>query len=109
MQIHELDPFIGDISEDTLLAIDDGVETCKIPASELLKTVLVLSIDSFNSLPKTVSNTAITDSMVCIKAELGTPAAQTSDWTVNTSNGSLEISGTISGSTTAKLYLISER
>ena len=33
MQIHELDPFIGEVSDDTVIAIDDGIETCKVPAS----------------------------------------------------------------------------
>lgn len=35
MQIHELDDFIGAISDDTLLAIDDGTETTKVPATAL--------------------------------------------------------------------------
>ena len=67
--------------------------------------VLVLSVASFSSLPQTVYDTRITSNMVCIKAELGTPSAQTGDWTVTTTNGSVTISGSISGSTTATLYL----
>ena len=67
--------------------------------------VLVLTVASFSSLPQTVSDSRITDDMVCLKAELGTPSAQTGDWTVTTSAGSLTISGSISGSTTATLYL----
>lgn len=35
MQIHEMDPFIGELSDDTVLAIDDGTETMKIPANSL--------------------------------------------------------------------------
>ena len=137
MQIHELDPFVGDLDE-AVLALDDGVETCKIPATQLgiteemtmaeaiagtsedarvitpnvlhdFATVLVLDVASFSSLPNTVSDENIKASMVCIKAELGTPSVQTSDWTVETSDGSLQISGSISGSTTAKLYLLNER
>lgn len=67
--------------------------------------VLVISVASFSSLPQTVSNASITADHVCLKAELGTPSAQTGDWTITTSAGSLTISGSISGSTTAKLYL----
>lgn len=67
--------------------------------------VLVIDVASFSSLPQTVSNSAITANHVCVKAELGTPSAQTGDWTVTTSAGSLTLSGLISGSTTAKLYL----
>lgn len=35
MQIHELESFIGTTSESTYLAIDDGTETNKIPATDL--------------------------------------------------------------------------
>ena len=35
MQIHELETFIGTTSESTYLAIDDGTETNKIPATDL--------------------------------------------------------------------------
>lgn len=67
--------------------------------------VSVVSVASFSSLPQTVTNASITADHVCLKAELGTPSAQTGDWTVTTSAGSLTLSGSISGSTTAKLYL----
>ena len=67
--------------------------------------IVVLSVESFSSLPQTISNAIITADMICLKAELGTPAAQTGNWTVTTASGSLTIAGTISGSTTATLYL----
>lgn len=67
--------------------------------------IVVVSVESFSSLPQTISNAIITADMICLKAELGTPAAQTGNWTVTTANGSLTIAGTISGSTTATLYL----
>ena len=78
---------------------------------EAITNVLVLDVPSFSSLPKTVTNANITSDMVVLKAELGTPSAQTADWTVTTSNGSLQITGTsaISGSTTLKLYLMKSR
>jgi hypothetical protein len=47
--------------------------------------------------------------MVCVNAVLGTPSAMGSDWTVNTSNGSAVISGTINSSTTLKIYLARRR
>lgn len=71
--------------------------------------VLKLDVASFSSLPQTISNANIESDMVCIHSELGTPSAQVSDWTVTTSNGSLVISGSISGSTTLTLYLIKSR
>lgn len=139
MQIHELNTYAGTPGEGDWLAIDNGEETNKVEANKLgvttpmteeeitsgtstsprvitpavaatLKT-LVLDVPSFSSLPKTVTNSKITSDMVVLKAELGTPSAQTSDWTVTTSNGSLQITGTnaISGSTTLKLYLMKSR
>ena len=124
MQIHALNQFIGSPTDNDVLAIDDGTETTKVQwskiksAAELIaeaaaekREILVLSISSFSSLPKTVTNSNITDDMVVVNSELGTPSAQTADWTVTTSNGSLHITGTnaISGSTTAKLYLARSR
>lgn len=111
MQIHELNTFQGTPGVADYLPIDTGQETCKIPASAIseLSNVLVLSVASFSSLPKTVNDANITSDMVVLKAELGTPSAQTSDWEVATSNGSLAITGTISGSTTLKLYLAKSR
>lgn len=80
-------------------------------AVEAITNVLVISVSSFSSLPKTVTNSNITSDMVVLKAELGTPSAQIADWDVTTSNGSLQITGTsaISGSTTLKLYLAKSR
>ena len=86
--------------------------TAELWAEVTKMAVLVVSIPSFRSLPQTVTNSNITSDMVCIKAEIGTPAAQTSDWTVNTSNGSLTISGSINssiGSGEVKLYLAKSR
>lgn len=71
--------------------------------------VLVIDVASFSSLPKTVTNSAITSDLVVVNSELGNPSAQTGDWTITTSSGSLTIAGTISGSTTLKLYLMKER
>lgn len=76
-------------------------------ADTKLAKVLVISIGSFSTLPKTISDERITSDMVVLNYELGTPASQTADWTVTTANGSLTVSGTnaIDGSTTLKLYL----
>lgn len=67
--------------------------------------VLVIDCGTISSLPKTINNSKISASHVCIKSELGDFTVQQSDWVVTTSDGSLSIFGTISGSTTLKLYL----
>lgn len=71
--------------------------------------VLVIDCGTVSSLPKTVTDANIEDDMVVLNSEIGTPPAQTGDWTVTTSAGSLTVSGTISGSTTLKLYLMKSR
>lgn len=71
--------------------------------------VLVLDIPTVSSLPITISDNRITDDLVVLKEELGTPLAQLGDWEVTTELGTLTISGTISGSTTIKLYLMKQR
>lgn len=43
--------------------------------------------------------------MVVIDSTLGTPSAQTGDWTVTTAANSVTIAGSISGSTTLTLVL----
>ena len=70
---------------------------------------LVITKAAFSSLPQTITDSRITSDMVVINSVLGTPSAQTGDWTVETSNGSLTVSGTISGSTTLTLYLINQQ
>ena len=161
MQIHELNSFVGTPSATDYLAIDDGNETSKVPATALgvstqmtqaeaeagtvtdprvitpavfknsvdavasavaeaaaetaVETiagtfkVLFVSVASFSSLPKVITNENITEDMVVVNSVLGTPSAQTSDWTVTTANGSVTVTGDISGSTTLTLYLMKSR
>ena len=71
--------------------------------------VLVVSCGTISTLPSTINDDDITEDMVVVNQTLGNPAAQTGDWTVSTSNGSLTISGSISGSTTLTLYLSKSR
>ena len=149
MQIHELNTFSGTPSATDYLAIDDGSETAKVPATSLgvstqmtqaeaeagtvtdprvvspavfkssvdalaetvaeTREVLVIEFSSFSSLPQSKSNSNITSDMVVINSVLGTPSAQTGDWTVTTSDGSVSVSGDISGSTTLTLFLMKSR
>lgn len=69
------------------------------------KQELVFNISSFSSLPKTINNSAITSQHIVSWVTLGNPEAQTDSWTVTTTNGSMTISGQISGSTTMNIAL----
>ena len=68
---------------------------------------LYVDMGTISSLPKTKAAEGVRTDMVCAEAFLGTPSAQTSDWTVNTDTaGRITISGSISGSTTLKLLMV---
>ena len=66
---------------------------------------LWVNMSTVSSLPVTLNNAKITSDMICSAYVLGTPSAQTGDWTITTANGSVTVSGTISGSTTLMLLL----
>lgn len=108
--INTIETNIGDITQldttdksSTVAAINELVD--RVDRGE----VLVVSVASFNSLPQTISNPLVESDMVVVNSVLGTPSAQTDDWTVATLNGSFTISGIISGSTTLTLYLAKSR
>ena len=78
---------------------------CSADSSGGILPVLKVSKSSVSSLPTIITNSAITSDMEVINCVLSNPSAQTGDWTVTTSNGSLTISGSISGTTNITLYL----
>ena len=71
--------------------------------------MLEINVSSFSALPQTITNADIEDDMKVANSVLSNTSAQTGDWTVTTSSGSLTISGSISGTTTATLYLMKSR
>lgn len=128
MQIHELNSFSGNPGATDYMVIDDGTETTKLPGNTWMReaeadakyqtpaqadakyatitdSILKVSKSSVSSLSTTITNAKITSSMEVVHSVLSNPAAQTGDWTVTTSNGSLSIAGTISGTTDITLYL----
>jgi hypothetical protein len=89
------------------LSTEDYTTAEKTKLSGIVKALWV-NMGTISSLPVTKSASGVQSDMVCAKAELGTPSAQTSDWTVTTSSGSVTVSGSISGSTTLKMLLVQE-
>ena len=67
--------------------------------------VIVVSKSSVSSLSTTITDANITSKHVVVASTLSNPSAQTGDWTVTTSNGSLSIAGSISGTTDITLVL----
>lgn len=96
---------VGDV-----LTVGTNIELAdKITAQIEKSHVLLVNVNSFSALPQTVSNSEITSDMVLVNSVLSNPSAQTGDWTVTTTNGSLTVTGTISGTTTLTLYLMKSR
>lgn len=67
--------------------------------------VIVVSKTGVSSLSTTITDANITSKHIVVASTLSNPAAQTGDWTVTTSNGSLSIAGSISGTTDITLVL----
>ena len=113
-------PNVGVSTQMTLEEAEAGTETApRVITPAVLNSfveskvdvmpTLVIEVASFSSLPQTVTNESITSDMVVVNSVLGTPSAQTGDWTVTTADGSATIAGSISGSTTLTLYFMKSR
>lgn len=66
---------------------------------------LTFTLTDVDYLPQVLSNNKITVDHEPFRLELSNPNAQKGDWTVGTSAGSVEISGSISGTTDITVYL----
>ena len=109
-------PSVGVSTQMTLEEAETGTETApRVITPAVLnsfvseQSVLVIEISAFTALPQIVTNENITDDMVAVNSVLGTPSAQAGDWTVTTSNGSVTVTGSISGETSLTLYLMKSR
>ena len=77
-----------------------------VPAGSAMGGAIVADMGTIDSLPVTKAVAGVTAGAVCIMQELGTPGAQTSAWTVTTEDGTVTVSGTITGETTLALTFI---
>lgn len=76
--------------------------------AETVSNAVRVNMGTISSLPITKTAIGVNSNMAIAQAVLGTPSAQTGDWTVNTATNSVTVSGTISGSTTLSLLLVPE-
>ena len=88
-----------------LLSAADKIKLDSIITSNANSPIIAVETSSFSSLPVTITSDKITENHYLVESTLSNPSAQTGDWTVTTANGSMTISGTISGSTTAQIIL----
>jgi hypothetical protein len=101
--------FVIGIVDNSELGTDVSTQIQTIASQVAKCETLVVNVPSFSALPQTIANSNIDDDMVVVNSVLSNSSAQNGDWTVTTSNGSLTISGSISGTTTATLYLMKSR
>ena len=73
--------------------------------SNIIARVLIVNCGTITSLPTTIYRSDIKSDMYVEAFEFGNGSAKKSAWTVKTTNGSLTISGSMSGSTTLVLHL----
>lgn len=73
------------------------------------REVYIKTITSHNSANASYNDSNIEDDMIPIAMDLSNPSAATGDWTITTSNGSVNISGNITGSTNVTLYFMKSR
>lgn len=95
--------FTERLASDIISAASSGGGTSgsQVTQARILKVV----ISNFSTLPQTVNHSAITSKHEVIHADFTNPDAQSEDWTVTTSAGSLTVSGSITSATTLTLYL----
>ena len=93
---------------ETKLTWADGyVETFYLPTYNGINGEgLHVTINSLSSLPFTITHTNIKAEMRVVNCVWGTPSAITGDVTWSTAAGSLTLSGSISGTTTAEIDLV---
>lgn len=106
--IHNGADGIGTVNSVNEIGVDAGTNNITLTAADVNAPTIPLhiSVASFSSLPKTIENANITSTMRVIDCVCGTPNSIIGDVTWTTSDGSLVLSGTMSGSTIADIVLI---
>ena len=101
---------INDEAVTTDKIADESITPDKLnPLTVSYLSALNVSTSSFSSFPQTINDSNITENMRVIECTWSNPGAITSDISWTTTDGSITLSGSISGSTTANLILISTR
>lgn len=73
---------------------------------EIDARILKVDCGTISALPATITNANILSKHIYLHSVMSNPYAFVGNCVIDTSNGSLTISGTISGSTTLVLYLM---
>lgn len=105
--VHNGTDGIGAVNSINEIGVDLGTNNVTLTAADVGAPTIPLHIQAtVTSLPKTISNSSITATMRVVDLAFGTPSAIKSDISWTTADGSIVLSGTMSGSTTADIVLI---
>ena len=105
--IHNGSDGVGTVNSVNGIGVSSGTNNVVLTAADVGAAAVPLHLQATaTSLPLTLSNSAITATMRVIECTFGTPSAISSDVTWTTADGSIVLSGTMSGSTTVDLVLI---
>jgi hypothetical protein len=98
---------IGTVNSINGIGVSAGTNNVVLTAANVGATAVPLHLQATaTSLPLTISNSAITATMRVIECPFGTPSTIKSAVSWTTADGSIVLSGTMSGSTTVDLVLI---
>lgn len=98
---------LGTVNSVNGIGVSAGTNNVVLTAADVGAAGVPLHLEATaTSFPLTISNTQITSTMRVIECTFGTPKAINGDVTWTTADGSIVLSGTMSGSTTVDLVLI---
>ena len=97
---------MADVSTITANSITYNIKDT-VARNKLNHAIYVVTIGSFSSFPKNVTDSNITSDMVVLECTFSNPSAITSDvgWTTSNSSPQLQLTGSIDGNTTATIVL----
>ena len=105
--VHNGTDGIGTVNSINGIGVSSGTNNVVLKAADVGAAAVPLHLQATAaSLPLTINNSAITATMRVIDCTFGAPSAISSDVTWTTADGSIVLSGTMSGSTTVELVLV---
>lgn len=105
--IHNGQDGLGTVNSVNGIGVDSGTNNVTLTASDVGAAPVPIHIQTtLTSLPRTISSADITSTMRVVDCTFATPSAITGAVTWTTDDGSLVLSGSMSGSTVADIILI---
>jgi hypothetical protein len=108
--VHNGTDGLGTVNSINGIGVDAGTNNVTLTAENVGAAAVPIHLQATaTALPLTINNSAITETMRVVEYSFGTPSAIRSDISWTTANGSIVLTGTMSGSTTVDLVLMEVR